>query len=150
MQRKRAQKIALAAIMMSALLLAVLPFYSVRFSDSRTDCLPYKLWLIDKTDKSLAVGDFIVFRTPPTVVGEDGLCSGGGEGGSSPRPARREGRGALQRREPDAAGGRQCDGASRGPREDARSVCGRQQGEGPGDGAIPGYHAWPVFRLRAR
>jgi conjugal transfer pilin signal peptidase TrbI len=62
--RYKHNRAAIAVIAVSALLLLVLPFYSVRISDSRTDCLPYKLWFIDKTQKTLKAGDFIAFRTP--------------------------------------------------------------------------------------
>ncbi len=62
-------KIAIAVIVVSAALLAVLPFYSIRMSDPRTDCLPFKLWFIDKTDKDLKEGDYIAFRTPAGAVG---------------------------------------------------------------------------------
>ena len=65
---KKTQKyIVVAVIVLSAALLVIYPYYELRYADSRTDCFPYKVWLIDKTDKTPVVGDFIVFRTPAAV-----------------------------------------------------------------------------------
>ncbi len=61
---KRKKIISITIIILAVLLLGVHPFYAVRYTDSRTNCLPYKLWLIDKTDKYPGVDEFIVFRTP--------------------------------------------------------------------------------------
>lgn len=67
MTHKQNNIISILIIILGALLLAVHPFFTFRYTDSRTNCLPYKLWLIDKTDKYPDIGEYIVFRTPAGI-----------------------------------------------------------------------------------
>lgn len=59
---------AVTVIVLSVLLLVSSFFYEIKLTDSRTDCFPYKAWLVDKTAKDPVVGDFIMFRTPETAT----------------------------------------------------------------------------------
>lgn len=62
---KKKQKYILGAVIAVAALIAIVhPFYEIKFTDSRTDCFPYKMWYVDKMDKAPSAGDFIMFRTP--------------------------------------------------------------------------------------
>lgn len=60
--------IIIGSIAVSAMLIIIYPFFSIRFTDSRMTCFPYKVWFIDKTDKEPGIGDFIAFRTPQKAV----------------------------------------------------------------------------------
>jgi type IV secretory pathway protease TraF len=67
-EKKTKRYFLFAFIVVAAALLAVHPYYEIRYTDSRADCFPYKIWFIDKTDKNPAIGDFIAFKTPPNAV----------------------------------------------------------------------------------
>lgn len=68
MQRKKQIIILAAVITFSAALAFVHQFYEIKFTDSRTDCFPYKVWYINKQDKEPSPGDFIMFATPANAA----------------------------------------------------------------------------------
>ena len=47
---------------------AINPYYEIRYADANMDCFPYKVWLFDKTDRDIKVGEFIAFRTPENAT----------------------------------------------------------------------------------
>lgn len=58
----------IVSITVSLMLLALHPFYEIRYSDPQMECFPYRIWFVDKTSKNPAIGDFVMFKTKAPYI----------------------------------------------------------------------------------